>query len=83
MRTLASDTHPAAERVLIDIWRRSSPAEKMGMVLEANRTAKELALTGLRERFPNDPPQRLQRRLADLRLGSELAAKAYGPLPPE
>jgi len=83
MRTLAADTHPEAERVLIELWRRASPARKMGMILSANRTARALALTGLRERYPHESPARLRRRLADLWLGPELAAKAYGPLPPE
>lgn len=81
MRTLAEDTSPEAERVLIELLRQASPARKMQMVLEANRTARTLALTGLRERYPNDSPERLRRRLADLWLGPELAAKAYGPLP--
>jgi len=80
MRTSAADTSPEAEEILIEIWRKASPARKIAMVLSANRTARELALTGLRERYPNDSQARLQRRLADLWLGSELAAKAYGPL---
>jgi len=81
MRTLAEDTHPDAERVLIDLLRAASPARKLGMMLDANRAARALALTGLRERHPNDSPSRLRRRLADLWLGPELAARAYGPLP--
>lgn len=79
MRTLAEDTHPDAERVLIELLRRASPARKMAMVLSANRTARALAMTGLRERHPGESETRLQRRLADLWLGPELAAKAYGP----
>jgi len=81
MRTLAEDTQPEAERVLIELLRGASPKRKLAMVLNANRTARLLALTGLRERHPNESPARLQRRLADLWLGPELAAKAYGPLP--
>jgi hypothetical protein len=81
MRTLAEDTHPDAERVLIELLRRASPARKIAMMIEANRTARMLALTGLRERHPNDSPAQLQRRLADLWLGPDLAAKAYGPSP--
>ena len=81
MRTLAEDTQPDAERVLIKLLRAASPRRKLGMVLSANRTARLLALTGLRERHPNESPAQLQRRLADLWLGPELAAKAYGPLP--
>jgi hypothetical protein len=79
MRTLAEDTHPDAERALIHLLRGATPARKMAVVLSANRTARALALTGLRERHPGESPARLQRRLADLWLGPELAAKAYGP----
>ena len=39
-------------------------------------------MAGLRHRFPQDPPVVLRRRLADLWLGPELSAVAYGP-PPE
>jgi hypothetical protein len=81
MRTLAADTHPEAEQVLVGLWRGVTPARKVGMVLSANRTARTLALTGLRERYPSESPARLQRRLADLWLGPALAAKVYGPLP--
>jgi hypothetical protein len=81
MRRLAEDTHPDAERVLLELLRRASPARKMAMVLDANRTARLLALAGLRERYPDDSPQVRRRRLADLLLGPELAAKAYGPFP--
>ncbi len=81
MRTLAQDTHPEAERVLMDLFRKASPARKIALVLSANRTAQELALTGLRERHPGASTAQLRRRLADLWLGPQLAAKAYGPLP--
>jgi len=80
MRTLAEDTHPDAEEVLIKLLRAASHARKMAMILDANRTARALALAGLRERHPNDSPARLRRRLADTLLGPELANKAYGPL---
>jgi len=80
MRTLADDTPPQTERVLIELLRAASPRRKLAMLLSANRTARLLALTGLRERHPDESPARLQRRLADLWLGPDLAGKAYGPL---
>ena len=83
MKPLASDTSPEAERVLVELWRRASPARKIEMVLSANRTARALAMSGLRQRYPADTPARLQRRLADLWLGPDLATKAYGPPPPK
>jgi hypothetical protein len=81
VRTQAEDTHPEAEKVLIDLLRTASPSRKMALVLSANRAARALALTGLRERHPHDSPERIRRRLADLWLGTQLAAKAYGVMP--
>ena len=80
MRTLAEDTSPAAEQVLIGLWRQATPARKFQMIVSANLASRELALAGLKMRHPEDSPSRLRRRLADLWLGPELAAKAYGPL---
>ena len=48
------------------------------MIVSANRAGRALALAGLRTRFPHETPEQLRRRLADLWLGQELAAKAYG-----
>jgi hypothetical protein len=80
VRTQADDTSPDAEAVLIRLLQAASPARKMAMVLNANRTARALAMTGLRERYPGESAQQVRRHLADLWLGPELAAKAYGPL---
>ena len=81
MRTLAEDTSPEAERVLIELWRQATPARKFEMISSASRASRELALCGLKMRFPNDSPAQLRRRLAGLWLGEELAEKAYGALP--
>jgi len=50
---------------------------------EMSRTVRELALIGLRRRYPHDTEERLRRRLATMLLGEELARRAYGPEPPE
>ena len=47
---------------------------------EMNRAVRDLALAGLRQRHPNDSPAQRRRRLADLLLGQELAARVYGPV---
>ena len=51
------------------------------MVEDTNQSVKSLLMAGLRDRFPNEPPVALRRRLAELWLGPELSAAAYGPLP--
>jgi hypothetical protein len=81
MKTQSPDTSPEAERVLIELLRQAPAWRKLRMVEDANRSVKDLLMTGLRQRFPNDSPGALRRRLADLWLGPELSAVAYGPLP--
>lgn len=46
-----------------------------------SQSVRLLALAGLRQRHPAAGPAELRRRLADLLLGPELAARAYGPPP--
>jgi len=80
MTLLLPDTSSAAQKVLIDLLRPLPAWRKLQMVADLNATVRELALVGLSERYPGAGPAELRRRLADLLLGEELAAKAYGPL---
>jgi hypothetical protein len=77
---LFADTDAQTEAVLINLLRQASPARKLIMVGELNTTVRILALAGLRQRFPAASNAELQRRLADLLLGADLANQAYGPL---
>lgn len=76
-----TDTHPDAERVLTLLLRQAPVWRKMQMLGELNRTAKDLALGGLRDKFPEASESELKRHLADLLIGPELAEKVYGPSP--
>ena len=58
---LFSDTRPEAEAVLIRLLREAPPRRKLEMVDELNRSVKMLALSGLRTRHPNEPPEKLHR----------------------
>ena len=82
MRTQSPDTSPEAERVLLDLLRQAPAWRKLSMVEDTNRSVKDLLLAGLRQRFTQDPPAVLRRRLANLWLRPELSTAAYGP-PPE
>ena len=80
MKTGLSDTSPEAAEIQREIYRNMSAERKLELVEDANHTARELALAGLAQRYPDDPPELLHRRLFDLVLGSELAERVYGPL---
>lgn len=75
-----SDTHPAAERVQIELMRQAPPWRKLHMLGQLNQTVKLMALSGLRQRHPQASEKELHRRLADLLLGAELAVRVYGPI---
>jgi hypothetical protein len=81
MKTQSPDTSPEAEQVLIQLLRRAPAWRKLHMVEDTNNAVKGLLLAGLREQFPRATPAVLRRRLADLWLGPDLAAAAYGPPP--
>ena len=81
MTRLFPDTHPDIEKKLIEIERAMSFEDKMVCIRQMNMVMRQLALQGLRQRYPDAAESEIQRRLMDMILGEELAAKAYGPLP--
>jgi hypothetical protein len=80
MSTLFSDTHPKMEALQIKLLRQASPSEKLEMLADLNASAHILALSGLRSRYDQESEARLQRRLAGLLLGEDLACKVYGEI---
>ena len=83
MATLSADTSPHIEQMQIERLRQMPPWRKLALVGEINRAVRDLALAGLRQRYPHDTPAQRQRRLASLLLGPELADRVYGPAPEE
>jgi len=77
MSVLSSDTHPKMEALQIEILRRMPAWKKISMVDGLNETVKTLAVSGIKQRHPNAAPEQIQRMLADLMLGPELARKVY------
>ncbi len=78
MSALFPDTHPKMEALQIQLWRQASPTRKMQMLAQLNQSARLLALTGLRSRYPQASEAELRFKLAGLLLGEELARKVYG-----
>ena len=77
------EPNPEIERLRIEGLRQMPAWRKLELTAEMGRTVQMLALAGLRQRHPDDTPAQRRRRLADLLLGPELAARAFGPLPEE
>lgn len=75
-----SDTDPKIERILDEMWRNTPGWRKIELVGMLNQTVRELALAGIRIRYPKASEPEVQRRLADIILGAELALAAFGPV---
>lgn len=77
-RTQSRDTAVEAERFLIERYRAMSPADKLRIFRQLSLATQELALAGIRRRFPEASPRELRLRLAATRLDRETLRDAFG-----
>jgi hypothetical protein len=77
VRPLAQDTSEDIERRQVEGWRRMSADEKAGIIAGLTQAVYDLALAGIRARYPEASPHEQSLRLAVVMLGPELARKAY------
>jgi hypothetical protein len=73
-----NDTDPAVEALLIQAYRRMSPAEKLQRVRALNHAVQELALADIRRRHPDADERELSLRLASRWLDPDLMVRAFG-----
>lgn len=79
MRLQSSDTPPEVERILIEGYRRMTPAEKLQRVMDLNQAAQEMALARIRAKYgPNLSELDERLRLASLWLDRETMIRAFG-----
>jgi hypothetical protein len=75
-----SDTDDAVMERQFEAWRRMTDGQKLELVLQMNRTVRQLAIAGIRQRYPDATPREQFLRLAQATLGDDLARKAYPDL---
>jgi hypothetical protein len=75
--TPSLDTSHEVEARQIEGWRRMTPAAKIALVLQMSAVVREMALAGVRLRFPAASPEEQRLCLAQVVLGDDLARKAY------
>lgn len=72
------DTHPKAEKVLIELLRNVPAWKKCEQVSQMVEACRQLSLAGLRSRYPKATEDELRKRLAALWLDRETVIKIYG-----
>ena len=55
MKTIFGDTHPDAERFLVELLRKAPFSERLRMAASLVATTHSLSWMGLRERYPDEP----------------------------
>jgi hypothetical protein len=74
---LSLDTSPEVERMQVEGWRRMDATQKAAIVSGLTQAVRDIAMAGVRHRYPNASPHEHFLRLALIMLGEELARKAY------
>ncbi len=81
MKTLFSDTHPAAERFLIERLRKAPFLQRLRMVASLVATTHHISWMGLCERYPNETVDACMERFVSYLYGdSALARRAVSHL---
>jgi hypothetical protein len=77
VKRLFADTDEAAERKLIELTRQMPDEKKLRMVFSQVETGRQLAMAGLKNRYPLASPEELIKRYAALVLDRETVMKLY------
>ncbi len=77
-KPLFDDTPPEVEAVLIEGYRRMSPAKKLDRVRDLNWTLQQLAIAELRRRYPEDDERTLRLRWASRKFDRPTMIAAFG-----
>lgn len=78
-----SDTHPAIERILLEGYRRMSPAEKLQVVEGLNEAVLQLAAARISREHPAIDERELRLRLAALWLDADTMRRVFDWPPPD
>jgi hypothetical protein len=73
-----TDTSPEAHEVLIRLYREMPMEKKLSLIFDAYETGRQLAMAGLRQRYPLASEMEIWRRWARQHLGRELFEAVYG-----
>ena len=75
MKTLSIDTHPKAEKVLIELLRTKTTAQKFSQVRLLSRTTIQLAKRAIARVNPDMTDDQIDRVFISLHYGEDLARK--------
>lgn len=72
------DTSPEVRRLLLEMYRRMSPTQKLRMVFDMYDFAMGLVRADVRRRYPHADEREVRLRAASRLIPSDLMRKAFG-----
>jgi hypothetical protein len=72
------DTSPEAWRILIELYRKMSPQEKLARTFELSDFVRSFCEADIRSKYPEASEREVFLRLAQRTLGPDLFRKVYG-----
>ena len=78
MKTIASDTTPEAEEVLLELIRHAPVWKRLEMVDHMHETLRQLAIADIKRCHPDADDQEITHRLASRLLSRSEVVNAYG-----
>ncbi len=74
------DTHPEAERVQIELFRRAGPEKRLALALSRSADAVEMARNAIRRRHPGLSEEEVKLKFVEVHYGKELADRMRAAL---
>lgn len=78
MATLSRDTSEATERLMLELLRKKSTAERIALAAQASEGLHRLAELSVRHDYPRADEEEIRRRLAARWLGRGWAIRLFG-----
>lgn len=73
-----NDTSPQAQKILCEIYRQMTPADKFKRIFSAYRLGRQLNMAGVRLSNPDATEEQIWHIWAKRHLGDDLYKKVYG-----
>jgi hypothetical protein len=73
-----SDTPPDVEQMMLGLWRRATPDQKLARMFGMGHMINELARAETRRRYPAATPREIELRLASRTLDRDTMINAFG-----
>ena len=70
---MQTDTHPDAETVLVELWRRKTPAERFARLCELTEMTRRNAKRAIQQALPEASREEVNLRFVELHYGRDLA----------